>query len=98
MKSCQKKLPAVSHLHPAPFLKHDQLSEILHFLNRKAAIFGIAALQAHSRLPDLSRWNFTRGDVSSKAPHGPSSGGRVLRKIRTEQLHPESTRGRAPLL
>lgn len=99
MKSCQKKLPAVSHLHPASFLKHHQLSEILHFLNRKAAIFGITALQAHSRLPDLSRWNFTRGDVSSKAPHQPSSGGRgVLRTVRTEQSHPESTRGQAPLL
>lgn len=53
MESCPKKLPAASHLHPALLLKHDQQSEILHFLSREPAIFGISALPAHSRLPDL---------------------------------------------
>ena len=64
MKSCQKKLPAVSHLHPALFLKHDHLSETLRFLGRKAAIFGITALQAHSRLPSLPLQNLTGGLLS----------------------------------
>lgn len=56
MKSCQKKLPAVSHLHPAPFLKHDQLSEILHFFKQKSCYiwdYCIASSQSASRLVEV---------------------------------------------